>query len=318
MNLKRLLLQALGVVLIVFILSKVDLGKTLQYIGSADLFVLSAAVLLIVLAASVVKVARWYLLLKVWKIKTKRREIVQMTLAANGIGLITPAKAGDFLRAFWIAKAEKMKLGAALATVFVDRVSDVIALLCFGALGLFMAARLLTTHQGFVWSAAISLAAIAMLIVLSMQEKMVKFLSAGFIRVLVPKNMAKKSETLIHDFYEALKNKNMRGSLFIVAVLTAISWVCILGSDFLIARALGLPVGFEFILIVMPLVFVVELLPISIAGLGTREASLIVVFSFIGVGSSQALAFGFMLFIFNTVQTIAGLLLYTAKRYPLS
>jgi uncharacterized membrane protein YbhN (UPF0104 family) len=60
----------------------------------------------------------------------------------------------------------------------------------------------------------------------------------------------------------------------------------------LLGQALGLRIGIPFYFLLCPLVSIAAMAPVSINGLGVREATLVALFPMAGVGADQALAFG--------------------------
>jgi uncharacterized membrane protein YbhN (UPF0104 family) len=70
----------------------------------------------------------------------------------------------------------------------------------------------------------------------------------------------------------------------------AIQALTLIGA-FLLARAMALEVGFVVVAALMPLVMLVSIVPISIAGWGVREGAMITAFGFVGMAPADALAF---------------------------
>jgi hypothetical protein len=81
----------------------------------------------------------------------------------------------------------------------------------------------------------------------------------------------------------------------------------VLGADLqlavYIARILSLPVRAGYIVLIMPVVTLVELIPFSIAGLGTREATVIYFFSVVGAGAADAVGFSIVYVLIGTYLT---------------
>ena len=101
-------------------------------------------------------------------------------------------------------------------------------------------------------------------------------------------------------------------------VLTLMAWNINFFGSFLIARSLDLPVTFWEVGALVGLSTIFTLRPIF-AGLGTREVSLIFLFSQLGLSQEQALAFSFMLLGLVLVHTAIGwlsLILYPPAIRP--
>ena len=62
-------------------------------------------------------------------------------------------------------------------------------------------------------------------------------------------------------------------------LLTTISSILSYTQIYIIAQGLGIELEYFYFILVYPVVFLVELIPVSISGLGTREAALTTLFS---------------------------------------
>ncbi|MCX6559321.1 MAG: lysylphosphatidylglycerol synthase transmembrane domain-containing protein [Candidatus Aminicenantes bacterium] len=101
--------------------------------------------------------------------------------------------------------------------------------------------------------------------------------------------------------------------------LRATAWAFLLQLNvilyyFLIGRALGLRVPALDYFVFIPLVLLIQLLPISINGLGVREVAYIEIFKFYGVAGEMALSFSIIGIAFGLlVSVVGGILLATRK-----
>lgn len=77
-------------------------------------------------------------------------------------------------------------------------------------------------------------------------------------------------------------------------------------AAFLAAQAMGLHVGWTAILAFMPAVAIVQVLPITIGGLGVREGAFVLFLRPLGVGATQAIALGLLLYGINLAVSLLG------------
>ena len=95
-------------------------------------------------------------------------------------------------------------------------------------------------------------------------------------------------------------------ALTAATLLTAIAYFVLFLQSYLIAVALGVPLSFWQVAYAMAIGSVVTLLPISVSGLGTREAAVV---AFLGThGVPANLALGFSLLVFATFYVASGVL----------
>ncbi|HUR18941.1 MAG TPA: lysylphosphatidylglycerol synthase transmembrane domain-containing protein [Acidimicrobiales bacterium] len=77
-------------------------------------------------------------------------------------------------------------------------------------------------------------------------------------------------------------------------------------SAFLAAKALGLAVGWTAILAFFPVVAIVQVLPLTVSGLGTREAALVFFLQPLGVAPADAFALGLLVYFVNLGVSLLG------------
>ena len=75
---------------------------------------------------------------------------------------------------------------------------------------------------------------------------------------------------------------------------------------FLAAKALGLNVGWTAILAFFPVVAIVQVLPLTVSGLGTREAALVFFLHPLGVAQADAFALGLLIYFVNLGVSLLG------------
>jgi len=77
-------------------------------------------------------------------------------------------------------------------------------------------------------------------------------------------------------------------------------------ASFFAADALGLGLSWTAILAFMPAVAIVQVLPITIGGLGVREGALVLFLHPLGISTQHAIAFGLMVYGINLVVSLLG------------
>jgi uncharacterized membrane protein YbhN (UPF0104 family) len=101
-----------------------------------------------------------------------------------------------------------------------------------------------------------------------------------------------------------------------MAALTLFGWTLIFVLALYVARVLSIPVDPAFLVLIMPIVTLVELIPFTVSGLGTRDATVVYFFSVVGVGGAEAVGFSIAYVLLGTYLTaLIGLVLWI--RYPM-
>ena len=231
-----------------------------------------AAGSLIVLAFPFLNAARWLAVLRSQGITMSYARCVRVSLAVWPVGTLTPAKAGEFLKA--AALRGEAPMDQVLGTALSERVIDV------GVLGAFALAGGLAASQpasALVGGGAL-LAALAAAPVLAV---IAKSLDQG---KRVP--LAGKLRALIAVFPSLLRQPAHLGAC---VAASAANWFLSIVQLWLLLRAFGSTIGMGALVGALPAATFAGLLPITIAGAGTRDAALL---ALVGEDPARLLAAG--------------------------
>ncbi|MDP9069866.1 MAG: flippase-like domain-containing protein, partial [Actinomycetota bacterium] len=87
-------------------------------------------------------------------------------------------------------------------------------------------------------------------------------------------------------------------------------------AAFLAAQALGLHVGWTAMLAFFPVVAMIQVLPVTVSGLGTREAALVFFLHPLGVPQAEAFALGLLIYFLNLAVSLMGAPAFAVARRP--
>jgi uncharacterized protein (TIRG00374 family) len=87
---------------------------------------------------------------------------------------------------------------------------------------------------------------------------------------------------------------------------------------YLLAISLNIHVSFGLIIACRALFGIVNIIPITVSGLGTRDAILLPALSLSGVSKEFALALGFVAFLWTLISKISGIIFWVKRPLPLS
>jgi uncharacterized membrane protein YbhN (UPF0104 family) len=79
---------------------------------------------------------------------------------------------------------------------------------------------------------------------------------------------------------------------------------------------MGIPIDFIYFVLFLPLVTLVSLVPISIGGLGIREAVMVALFAAVGVSKADVLSVSLTVHIINTLLSLWGGFLLLRRPAP--
>ena len=298
--------HALGVLLFAVLIVQFDFGRIVAAIGGAqgDLVAVAFAFNLTLIGF---RALRWQRLLAATGVEYGFGRTYLGYMVGILFGLFTPGRLGELYRAYDVHRECRVPLGQALPSVIADRLFDLIAVLLAGILA----------AAAFVPAAdvAVVLAGLAVVLLLPLT-------ALGHA----------PTATRIEGFFQR-RARGPGGKAFALAgemvrhlaafdgpvlALSAIYTVIALGNYFgqcyLLALAVGLDVGFFQVAGAVALGTLVTLIPISIGGIGTRDAAIVAYLTALGVQPADALAFSIVMFgVFHVGGAVMGLVCWWMK-----
>jgi len=205
-----------------------------------------------------------------------------------------PARLGEFVRAYVLARLERLPTAGVLGTCAIERIFDLVFLALFWCLALLMAPfpewfRI----SGYVTFAIGGAGAVALWLLHARRDAAGRFLEGGLVGRL-PAPVRDGLRRVVPAFGEGLTSLSAPGVLLRAALWSAAMWL-VNGSVFLlIGLAIGvhLPLWSAFLLSFV--VCVAILLPSSPGFVGVMEAACVVGLSLVGVDKASGLAFGLL------------------------
>ncbi len=285
-----------GALILALLFSFVDCNALRQVLSQLNLWVFLSLPIFYVHTA--VKAIRWRAFLRAQGIDLPFLQTNRLYLSGTFLGLVSPGRLGEVYRAWGLLREKKVNPGVGLASVLVDRLADLAMLLSFGCFGFLYLAQ-----QGY---GTLSAAMVMPPFLSRSRHAGGRFLRRQFKRLLtrMPNAVADEAPTFYRSFIDSLRN--ISPALFTkIMALTLLSIMIYCGHLYFIARVLGLPLSFLEVVGVLSAATFINMIPISINGIGTRDAFLVATLPLLGV--EQAEAFGFalvflLLFLANTLM----------------
>jgi len=111
--------------------------------------------------------------------------------------------------------------------------------------------------------------------------------------------------------YEAVvMYRDSKGVLLLGLVLSVASRLIWVLGCYLVAQAFSLEISFKALLVVVPIVELVRVIPISLSGIGVREAAFVAMLAQFGVDENLAFAYGLVVYIVFLGFSVLGGVMY--------
>ena len=305
---------AVSIILLSILFSKIDVWQLWQGVRGASFVWLTAALALYsvnVLAS----VWRWHVLLHAQSVFIQRRRLLSSFLVANFFNNFLPSNVGgDVIRISDSAKYTKSKTIATLV-VLMDRGLGVLALVLVAAIAATAAVSLhpvaaapvwpMWLWMGFFGGAALSAPAL--------------LAPDGFGRLLRPlmvfhpEWVGGRIENLTNVLARFRDRPRALAACFAGALFVQATMVVFY---FLVADALHLNVPLSDLGVIVPISFVVQLLPVSLNGFGVREATFSLYFVRLGLPIESAVLLSLVATALVIIFSSSGAAVYIARTHP--
>lgn len=279
---KRLISFCISGGLLALLFFKVDRVQLIGYLRSTHFGWFALALFMFVPQIWLIA-WRWRRLVSLFT-RVTWREAVQQILASNTMNLVLPSKLGDLSKGVFLHRMGRLDLGRAMNVVIFEKMLDVgtlAAVMLAGVCLLLMrGVDSASLRHGAVVGGAFGLLAVAAVALLYFVPLEVLPGFAKFMALLSAHPKLAKVERFFRAAHETIALLQSRGARRdVICALSAAIWFAHLLQIYFFFLSLGarpLPV-FQFVTMV-PLAIFVGLLPLTIAGFGTRDGALIAFF----------------------------------------
>jgi len=247
MTIRTALVTLLAIALFAWFLSRANLSGVAAEIAHArmDLIVWSVVVAVLM---PILRAFRWrYLLDPVGP--TRFGPVLRATIIGFAALALLPARAGDVIRPYLVARSERLKTASVFATIVMERALDIIVVLTllasfvwlFDGRAILPAAVLAPIQASATLAGAVVIVLMVVMWTLATHPERIERLVASSDRVL-PRRVAYTLARLARTFSEGFAVAREPRDLAIAFVLSFPLWVSIAFQAWLVTRAFGIAI----------------------------------------------------------------------------
>jgi len=297
---------SISIILLIFLFKQIEGKAVFGIIKNADKLLLSLSFFLTFFIYFLC-FFRWKMLLDTVGVNTPLGRLISAFAGGIFFNLFLPSTiGGDFVRSADLSIQTK-KTKEVVATVILDRLSGFIGLAAVALLALFWGRKLI--HDKIIIQSIFAVTAVLISIMLVLFNKAVY---SKINRLLYSPDSGKIRAAIesIHQEMHKLRNHKrvVLRNLFLSFIVQAISPL----SVYIISLSLGLKLDIAYFFIFLPIVGVVTLLPVSLGGLGLRDAATIYLFAKAGIGKDLSFAMSLLSFFFIAVYAVIAGIIYVS------
>lgn len=303
------IIKLVGLALLAVILWRTDLSAVGRTLAGCrwDALLASLGLAFLVVCA---KGWRWHLLLSAQGLPYTLARSIRVYFIGLYLGLATPGKLGELARITYLCGDVKASAGLAFSSILIDRVFDFYALLVIGLLACF--------H----FHVAGGLSALFLAIIAGLAALPLVLLNPAILRRIhraaqarLPDRITRSTLLTGVDAFIVGVERIPPQRWLVSSLATAVAYLLLATSGYLATQSLHIPIGFLDAALALGAGNLLSLLPITIAGIGTRDAVFVLVFGVLGLTDTQALAYSaLILLIFYLGPGLVGLAAILGER----
>ena len=297
----------LGLVLFIFILLKVDLGAAWQSAKNIKfIYILIAS--LATFPTLIVRTWCWNYILKKQNINYSLKDTFLMYCSGMYLSIPTPGKIGEFAKAFYLEK-DGHSFGKSMAGMILERLIDVVLLSSFVFIGSVFFATVYLKQAIFLFFGLVIFAIVAIALI---KTNAAKWILKKSLSLFAPEKDQNSLEINLRNFTESLKIYGPKEYAFMV-FLIAIGWIAYFFQMYILALGIGIHIGPLYLSLAVTIAGLITLIPVSISGIGTRDAVLIVLLAPLAIQKEQAILFSMLILLMILVSAVIGLVCWVIK-----
>jgi len=293
-------MRLVGLVLFGVILVKIEAREIPLILSNAELGLIPFAVVVIYLVLFI-KALRWISLFRHQGLRLATTAAFKAYFYSIFMGVITVGHFGDFMKTYLLKKSSErveepsgsVTLGESGVSVLIERFMELGLYLSGGAIGILLLEGGLGSEPAYYTFIMLAVIYLLVLYALIFQHRRLS--------QMVEKKELHYGKALnwilenLRGFFYGLSHFSGAG-LAKPLLLTFLSWLAMGLNFYIFTRIFAIPISYIHLLFLYPLVSLAQLLPVTVAGFGTRELALLYCFSHYGVPAQKTVAFSLLYF----------------------
>jgi len=299
----KIFLHLLGPAVFIYILTQIDFGFLKEKLLKVNIYFLILSVVFIAVQIAL-RGLKWRTLLTGLGINLNKSDAINLYWLGTFIGTATPGRLGELVKVYFL-KEKGYDAFRSFFSVFFDRLTDVLTLLF---LGFFIFLFFIKGIGSYI--IIVGLLSVLFLIFVFFLLDNRSFLHKRFSKLvekLFSIDLEKYNKFSFLKLWQGIKGLK-KTQIIIFFIYLIFSWLFYFASRYMISLALELELSFLEVSMISVLTAVATMLPISMAGIGTRDAAVIYLFGLFSLNKETALLFSLLILSLELLAISFGLI----------
>jgi uncharacterized protein (TIRG00374 family) len=307
---KRLLRLLGPIIFILLLLWVVDTKATLSILKEIRPDVALVSILLFPIVNAALTI-RWWLICRRLELKVFFNWLFQITYVSWFLSALPLVGISPLSKLLYL-KAERKPASLSVVSIACDKLFDILGLMVFGLFGLLYFPGDIF-KETYLWTVLV--AVVLLILILLLFGRNIWSVIMQLVKRYTHKRLQKIGGNLEEDLKGFWSGFNARFFMLILGISIAIGLLRSLVL-YILAVSLGINVGFGLIVACRAVIGIVNVIPISISGLGTRDAVLLVTLPLAGVSKEAAIALGLLAFLWTIGSKFSGIFFWLKRPLP--
>jgi len=289
-----------------FIFTKIELSNLFLVIKQANYWLILLALCVFVFNRILISL-RWKVILSAYEIPVSLLKVIKIIFVSMPAGFLTPGGAGtDLARGYQVSKQHGQTADVA-GSIIIDRIIGLYSMFFVAFLAAYFSPPLeyLNEIKLFVTISILllTIGGVVGLFILKTYGSKIKI------------TFSEKLNTQLSKLINALVDISILKKIIIpIASISLLVQFCRCVVLYFLFLSLGIKLEFIYFLVLVPLVFVLLFMPISIGGLGVRETSLLFFFAQLGVAGEVSVSAGLLGYGFEVLMSLIGIFIFLISK----
>jgi uncharacterized protein (TIRG00374 family) len=289
MNIRKLL-PAIGIVILIYILITIDIEMIILNFSSIKPMYLILSFLSLIPILLITNY-EWQFILKKQKMDVSYIYSLKNILIGYFYGFITPGGLGAYTRTFYLQNESGAPIQKCVSNIIILNTVDYISLLLLGIIGgILVSSRF--PHL-FVLIIIMFIISLALFLLFLRKDTLTNFLNR-MLQHKIFNLLRNKFDSSIDSFFIDMPNSR---DLLIPFTVSILGWILRFSELYLISKLFSIEIPYIYFILMIAIANVVASLPVTIYGLGTREMTMISLFSIFGISPERIVSLSLFWFV---------------------
>ena len=246
----------------------------------------------------------WQLILKKQKIRISFVKSLKILMIGHFYGHITPSRLGTYVKVFYLREETEEPIGKLFVNVFVKIALDLLALYLLMIITAFI---IVEQYPEIFFAVLVYVSIVSFLFFYFIKKERGEKTINLLIKYFIPKKLKSYLSRFTDTFY---KDFPITRYFIFPFVLSLFIQIIFFIQMYIIALSLGIEIPFHIFIVIYTIAGCIATIPISIAGLGTREATLVLLFTPFGIAAQKVVVLSLAGYILSVLlMAVPGLII---------